>query len=239
MLAAISVLVLSLAVSYTGGGTGGSGGGATVMPVQSNPHGQSYAQWAADWLAWAAGVPAAQSPFLDTGANLAVDQSKSVWFLAGNFGGNDVRNATVPTGTALFFPIINNFWIITPGDPQWDAPYLDTDHNILYDTFQDYVIEQVFDPAMDAATNLSCTVDGKAVNNITGYRVLSEERDSTELPDGNVFGIPGGVYGPNQSEGYYLMLPPLSAGKHTIHFAGQTTGFSLDVTYNLTVKPGK
>jgi hypothetical protein len=238
LLAAISVLVVSLSASYSGGGAGP--GGAAVMPVGSNPRGQSYAQWAADWLTWAAGVPAAHSPFLDaTGADLGTDQTKRVWFLAGNFGGADVRNATVPAGTSLFFPVINEFWIITPGDPAWDEPYLDPFTLILYDTFQDYVIEQVLDPAVGSATHVFCTVDGKAVNNITGYRVLSEEQDATVLPDGNVFGVPGGVYGANQSEGYYLMLPPLSAGKHTIHFGGQTNGFGLNVTYNLTVKGGK
>src|SRR4051794_9104852 len=86
VLAATLLFMLSPAASTSRAGAGP--GDATVMPVQSNPHGQSYARWAADWLAWAAGVPAAQSPFGDTGANLAVDQSKSVWFLAGNFGGS-------------------------------------------------------------------------------------------------------------------------------------------------------
>ena len=38
--------------------------------------------------------------------------------------------------------------------------------------------------------------------------------------------------------GYYVLLLPLSAGQHTIHWAGAITFFplSLDVTYNITVQ---
>jgi hypothetical protein len=40
-------------------------------------------------------------------------------------------------------------------------------------------------------------------------------------------------------DGYWLMLKPLSPGKHVIHFTASnaTTGFALDVTYNVTVTP--
>ena len=232
----ISALVLSLAVSMT---LGGAGGGATALPVNSNPHGPSYAQGASAWLTWVVNSSADQSPLTDTtGANAALRQSKGVWFLAGNIGGTTVRNVTVPTGTALFFPVINEFWITTPGDPDWNAPYFDIPTNTLYATWHDYVVEKILGPAIDNATYF-CTVDGKPVNNLDAFRVLSEVSDSVQIPDNNIFGIPAGAYGPNQSEGIYLMLPPLSAGQHTLHFGGATGGFGLDVTYNITVKPGK
>jgi len=58
----------------------------------------------------------------------------------------------------------------------------------------------------------------------------------------NIFGSDL-VYNPYHcvADGYWVMLPPLSAGSHTIHFAGGFTssGFSLDVTYNITVQPGR
>ena len=46
------------------------------------------------------------------------------------------------------------------------------------------------------------------------------------------------VYYPAVDSGYYVLLPPLSAGQHTIHWAGSITFFSLslDVTYNITVQ---
>lgn len=53
---------------------------------------------------------------------------------------------------------------------------------------------------------------------------------------GNLPGIPRGTYGPNGSDGFWLMLTPLPPGTHYIHFASGD-GF-LDVTYYLTVAPG-
>ncbi len=238
VLAVMVTLLLSLTVSMTLGGAGP--GGAAVLPVGSTARGQTYAQWASGWLSWVVQPPADQSPLLDnTGVDVGVGQSPGVWFLAGNFGGTTVRTATIPTGTPLFFPVVNEFWITTPGDPNWNDPYFDPITNTLYETWHDYVVEQILGPAVDAVTDYFCTVDGKPVNNLQGYRVLSEVSDAVHLPDNNIFGIPAGDYGPNQSEGYYLLLPPLSAGTHTIHFGGTAPNITLDVTYNLTVKPGK
>jgi hypothetical protein len=36
--------------------------------------------------------------------------------------------------------------------------------------------------------------------------------------------------------GYWILLAPLSAGSHTIHFTSERPGASEDVTYNLTVQ---
>jgi hypothetical protein len=60
-------------------------------------------------------------------------------------------------------------------------------------------------------------------------------------PAGAVFGIPVGTYAPNVSDGYWLMVPPLSAGTHTIHVKGVISGgpfggTDIDVTYRLTVQ---
>jgi hypothetical protein len=55
---------------------------------------------------------------------------------------------------------------------------------------------------------------------------------------GRVWFLAAGVYFPAVDSGYYVLLPPLSAGQHTIHWAGSITFFplSLDVTYNITVQ---
>ena len=58
------------------------------------------------------------------------------------------------------------------------------------------------------------------------------------VPGGNILGIAAGTYGPAISDGYWLMLAPLSAGSHTVHFRGVAAGgFETEVTYNLTVAP--
>ena len=61
---------------------------------------------------------------------------------------------------------------------------------------------------------------------------------TVDLPDNNIFGVAPGEYGPNVDDGFYLLLPPLRVGQHTIHFHGSLAHYnSLDVTYNLTVTP--
>ena len=62
--------------------------------------------------------------------------------------------------------------------------------------------------------------------------------------DNNPLGAPTG---PTQmvSDGFYVFLEPLSAGKHEVHFAGTTvdnpttgtTRLAIEVTYHLTVNP--
>ena len=46
-----------------------------------------------------------------------------------------------------------------------------------------------------------------------------------------------GVYSPAIDDGFYTLLPPLSAGRYTLHIYGQlpTAGVTVDVTYNLTI----
>jgi hypothetical protein len=94
-----------------------------ILPPTANAYGKSYAEWAAAWVQWGLPIPASSNPILDTtGALSAYGQSGKVWFLAGNTtGGLTNRTVTVPVGTPLFFPIVNNFWVNTPeyGDAQW------------------------------------------------------------------------------------------------------------------------
>jgi hypothetical protein len=51
-------------------------------------------------------------------------------------------------------------------------------------------------------------------------------------------GVPD-TYGPNGSDGYWLMLRPLPPGRHTVHFSAGAAPPWLDVTYDFTVAPTK
>ena len=49
---------------------------------------------------------------------------------------------------------------------------------------------------------------------------------------------PKGIYAPAMTDGYWVMLAPLSPGQHTLEFGGTVgspVNFTLDITYNLTV----
>jgi hypothetical protein len=89
---------------------------------------------------------------------------------------------------------------------------------------------------MDMASGMAATIDGREVRDLSRYRVSSPQF-TFSAPANGLFG-PDPVSGTSVSDGVWLFLNPLSAGEHTIHFVGSVPGFSLDVTYNLTIVPG-
>jgi hypothetical protein len=204
------------------------------LPPNSNAFGIGYDQAAAEWVEWTVAIPAASNPLFDSdGAFAAIGQLGKVWFLTGTTGQGVTppvtRTVTVPTGTALFFPIVNYFWVNTPeyGDPPW-SPAQEAN-----------VRQNVLKPVVDSAYGLILEIDGRAVPNIDKLRVSGAVGECT-IPDDNIFGVPFAP-GPHPcvADGYWVLLPPLSAGNHTIHFGGGFTFpsvFSLDVTYHITVR---
>jgi hypothetical protein len=175
-----------------------------VLPPQSNAFGKSYGEWGDAWWRWILSIPTAENPLIDpTGANAGEGQSGKVWFLAGtlsSFGGGAAeRTITVPAGEAIFFPIYNSVWINTPqfGDPEWSPA-------------QEAFARAVVAEQVESFVALGCTIDGQPVQNITSYRATTPEGGATmvDLPDGNLFGVPAGTYGPMVTDGYYLLLAP-------------------------------
>jgi hypothetical protein len=88
--------------------------------------------------------------------------------------------------------------------------------------------------------SLEVTVDGRKVHDLEYVRVQSPDFQLT-LPKDNILGLKV-TSGNAVSDGYYVMLRPLTAGDHVIHFKGACVsgvceGFSQDITYELTVTP--
>jgi hypothetical protein len=187
-----------------------------VIPPGSHAHGLTYGEWSARWWKWALEQPAALSPLTDTtGANCAVGQSGSVWFLAGTLGSNEAvtRMCIIPPGTTLFFPVANAFYSAEG-------------------TFAEMQARAIAD--VNTATDLSVTVDGKTLTNINSYRALSPDF-TLNLPADNIFGAPAGEYKPSAADGYYIMLTPLKPGTHTIQIKARFPASVVDVTYLITV----
>lgn len=203
-----------------------------IIPIGSSAHGQPYGVWSGAWWQWAYSFPADANPVVDpTGELAALGQSGSVWFLAGTFGATATRTVTVTTGKTLFFPIMNQMWINLPdfGDAPWSPE-------------QNLYARAVIAEMVDQGINLACEIDGVAVKDIKSYRCVTPfgAEYMITMPENNLWGLPAGTYGPSVDDGYWLMLTPLTPGKHTIHFtAANPSGWKLDVTYHLTVKPGK
>ena len=212
-----------------------------ILPIKSMPYGMSYGQWGDAWWQWAMSIPADMNPVMDTtGEFAAVGQSGPVWFLAGTYGGGvpTERTVTIPAGKALFFPIYNWLWINFPllGDNPWSAE-------------QEAYIRAWLAEQMDAVEpgDLACEIDGRPVAKILSYRCSTPPGEAfmVDLPENDPWGLVGledvngdiiqpGLYGPSIQDGIYLMVTPLTAGQHTIHFSAAG---ALDVTYHLTVAP--
>jgi hypothetical protein len=199
-----------------------------VLPRKSNPHGKSYGEWSAAWWQWALGLPVAGHPFVDgPGFNISAGQTGDVWFLGAPTGPAVVRTGTIPTGTSLFFGLLNSEWSDLEGFAT------EADQRAVAELFTDHI------------TGLFCTVDGVAVANLGSYRVASAQFTFT-APSPWIFRDTGGT-GHAVNEGYYLFLAPLSTGSHVIHYGGafhfsiaEGDDFDLDapidITYNLTVR---
>lgn len=199
-----------------------------VVPSNAKPHGRSYGEWAAAWWQWALETPSSMNPLLDqTGANCAVNQSGQVWFLAGTLDGSSVsRSCTISTGTALFFPIANNFY----GAFLTDPPATKT---------EEFLRQQV--ACVEGAT-LSASIDGKPVSDLRDQFEQSP-LFTVQLPEDNVFGaspadVPQLKLTPAVDAGYYLFLNPLSPGQHTLTISSQSCVGTQNVTYQLIVVPG-
>jgi hypothetical protein len=193
--------------------------------------GKTYGEWSALWWQWAVIEPPATNPLLDTTGDFCdKNQTGQVWFLAGFFGKTSgknkvvIRTCTIPRGQYIFFPIVNTF---AGNDPGGTTPEED------WRKF-------VFDIMNSFGSNLTCELDGVPVvfNPNTPIVRTQSPAFTLTLTANNIFGAPAGDYPTNVSDGYWVMLQPLSPGNHVLHFRTsppKNEGYQ-DITYNLTVE---
>ena len=210
----------------------------TLIPATTASAAKDYGSLTAQWWEWVYAQPAVDvggtntNPVLDsTGAYAAVGQENGIgpgnkyFFLTGTFGATVTRTVTVPAGKALFFPIIN-----IEVDNAVDPP---TNYKVPK-------LKALAKENIDSATVLNADFDFKAVEI---FRSTSPTFDYT-LPEANsiydYFGLSGpqfeGRVKPAAADGYWAYIPPPSPGEHLLTFQSENSlGFSLDVTYILTI----
>jgi hypothetical protein len=201
-----------------------------IAPIQSHPRGQGYAEWAVDWWQWALETPAPTNPF--GSGSCETSQTGRVWFLAGVlFRGFAERTCTVPRGTALFFPVWNNFYGAFLNDPP-----------------EQRTPEFILNAAACTASEIFVEIDGVPVRHPKRFYVSAQESGlfNIQLPKDNVLGVDESVIpelrlSPSAQSGYYLFLRPLRPGPHIIHWRAKGTCFGREqaqqVTYMITVVP--
>lgn len=207
-----------------------------VIPPWSTAFGTTYGELSNAWWNWALSVPGAMCPIEDPDGSLhANGQSGKVWFLAGTSGWKAERTVTVPFGKAIFFPIINTVWVTIPpnqyypaGDPPFSVPGAE---QAARDAIA-YVAD---------ADVLVCEVDGSPLTITPEYRIQSPVYTATLAID--CWGFAGildyaGSYPDSVSDGFWVLLPPLSKGQHTIHFLGGITAFAwaVEATFHINVQ---
>lgn len=232
------LLAFLCAAAITFSATTGWAGDSRVLQVNSTRYyGKTYNEWVVAYWQWAMSIPIATNPWFNdsTGAFAGIGQSGPVWFLGGTAGDSVTRDITIPSGKALFLPV--HPWI-------FGAMVFDCDPSNPGVTCDVQSLKKSAAAAAKAATELNVSIDGKAVQDVKDYRVVSAPLGFyVTVPDDNIAtflgtAVPAGTYGPHVADGYYMLLAPLAPGAHTItvHVVS-SLGFEYVNTYNLTVSP--
>jgi hypothetical protein len=191
--------------------------------------GDRYGQLGAQWWQWALSFPKADVPYMQPSGpvDISAHQSSNVWFLAGaGWGVSPVeRSGQVPAGKYLFTPIANYINDYPCPDPGFQPEKGESLKAFLTRTGQ-----------VPPLTDLAATLDGQPITNLDAYKATSNlfwfQADPAMAEfDPCITGEPQRAV----TDGYWLLLAPLTPGEHTLHF--QTTSWGQDVTYDLTVLP--
>jgi hypothetical protein len=154
----------------------------------------------------------APSPVRDlTGELCAAGQEGEVFFLAGTFERRPIhRTCKVPAGKYVFLPLVN--YIVMPDGM---APCAD--------------LASTARAMTDDPLRLFAELDGLELPDLAKQRLATSRCF-------NVNATSGGAKLLSASNGYWLMLKPLSPGRHTLHFGGVLPSLRQDLTYTLLVQ---
>jgi len=193
--------------------------------------GPLYGELGAAWWLWAYSFPFAEIPFFNTGGpvDISAGQLGHVWFLAGANSGPTTRTGTVPAGTALFLPmanLINDY----PCPPQFGF------EPNPGESLEDF-LQRTANDFFPALTDVFAEIDGRPLRQPTSYRAMSDLFLFKADPAAASFDpCVTGTRQPGVAVGYWLLLPPMTPGRHTLHFGSPS--WNQDVRYELTVTHG-
>lgn len=203
----------------------------TVYAPNTNVLGMSYGDWSAAWWQYLLTFTNDVSPYSDTtGQYCNEGQGGPVFFLVGGPLNPTNRSCTIPAGKALLVPIINVECSTVEPDPFHGD-----------NAQQVRACAALWNDGTDKKT-LKMTIDEIKVQNLGNFRVQSPFYDFIVPPTNNFLGVNGVTSGSSISDGYWVMVKPLSPGIHVIHFegawvSGPGAGSVQNVTYTLTVTP--
>lgn len=191
-----------------------------------NVHSKSLEDYANMWWQWTYTMSKEDSPVRDrTGENCHIGQKGNVWFLAGGYGTSKIsRECVIPEGKHIFFPVIN--MVYYPGKNRSlsceDAKSAAALNN-------------------DELLSIEITVDSLISSNPNHTRISSEECFDLLGLIPKEYNAPR-IY-PAATDGFWIMLKPLSKGEHLLKFNAQYDrdkgGYSKmaqDIEYKIIIK---
>jgi hypothetical protein len=187
-----------------------------TVPPKIPVAGLSQAEWSRAWWQWAGSFERNESPIADgSGALCGSKQNGPVWFLAGTYGTRrTIRTCKMPRGKYLFFPLVN-YVVMPPVNRKVNCTAVMTSAASMTDNAFALILE----------------VDGVRIENLAAYRQATKE-----CFDMGVLAEPKAHVFPSAANGYYVMLKPLSPGKHVLNFGGALPGMLQAVTYTLEIE---
>lgn len=234
-----SAVLMAVPIALTGCGGGSRSDGAATSAVANsvnpdppegveNPHvaslnvpfrDKTYSQWVISFWRWALELPLKPLPHPFDDCNhrpISAAQTGNVWYWATPNSAQLTCNqmaTTIPAGTSIFLSVLDGASIF--------LPMFDGTTSLNNPPIQAFTADQLKIASAFASDihDLFCTIDGVSVANITAYRTTTGPF-SFSAPSPWIFGNTGGK-GTSIADGYYLLLEPLSAGVHTIHYGGK------------------
>ena len=214
------ILSSLLAILWIAHGAYASTPATNVNPLPANASvvGMSQPELTKRWWQWAGSFDDDKSPVADrTGELCAAGQEGPVWFLAGTYGSAPThRKCRVPAGKYVFFPLIN--YIVMPTGCAGCANTCDD-------------MKATARQMTDRPMGLFAELDGRPFAALNGHRVAA----------GSCFNIAERMPGapkvePSASDGYWLLLPPLPKGEHSLRFGGSLPNLRQELIYTLVVE---
>jgi hypothetical protein len=200
--------------------------GSVVSLPDSKVEGFTYGEWMAKWWQYALVTPSGKNPISgNTGNNCEFQRIGDVGLLLANSTLAEPIECEVSSGMKLFVEVIG-----AECSTLEDAPFYGGNEEELLKCAQAFVTQ-----------DLKATIDGVEVKELEKYYFVSPLFEFT-LPEDNILSvpekvIPGGTTGKSIGSGSYLMINPLSAGKHTLYLRGTfpSLEYTAEKSINLTV----
>jgi hypothetical protein len=185
------------------------------------------------WWKWALENPINDNALLDqTGANTNKDQNQDNFFLAGTIGDGPIHRKIEIGGSnnskKLFFPVVCV-----------ECSELEFPFNVSDQLTQ---LETATHEFIDGVTHMHASIDG--INYIQNAERVKSDQFTIHFPVDNIYRVVYNIVKESDaraySDGFWLLVDPLTEGTHTLRFGGELITrdnfeFSTDVTYEITV----